>query len=79
MTKSRAQTRPVRAVFIGSGAFAGQALQALAHDPAVELVGVVTAPARPAGRKLASVATPVARLAAAGAGARGWGESFPHH
>lgn len=64
MTRSRAKPRPVRTVFIGSGAFAGPALQALALDPAVELVGIVTAPPRPAGRKLASVPTPVAQLAA---------------
>ena len=63
MTGSRAQTRPVRAVFIGSGAFARPALRALAHDPTVELVGIVTAPPRPAGRKLASVATPLAQTA----------------
>jgi methionyl-tRNA formyltransferase len=50
-------------VFIGSGAFAGPPLRALAGDPAVELVGVVTAPARPAGRKLAPVATPIADIA----------------
>ena len=63
MTKTRAKPRPVRTVFIGSGAFAVPALQALAGDASVELVGIVTAPPRPAGRKLASVATPVAKLA----------------
>ena len=64
MTKSRAQTRPVRTVFIGSGSFAEPALRALARHPGVEVVGVVTAPPRPAGRKLASVATPLAQTAA---------------
>ena len=64
MTKSRAQTRPVRAVFIGSGAFAEPALRALAHDPAVEIVGVVTAPAA-AGRSEAGT-----RRHAAGADGR---------
>ncbi len=64
MTGRRAKPRPARTVFIGSGAFAVPALQALARDPTAELVGVVTAPPRPAGRKLASVATPVAQLAA---------------
>jgi methionyl-tRNA formyltransferase len=64
VTETRATSRPVRTVFIGSGAFAVPALQALARDPVVELVGIVTAPPRPAGRKLASVATPVAQLAA---------------
>ena len=63
MTKTRAQTRPVRAVFIGSGSFADPALRALTQDPAVEIVGVVTAPPRPAGRKLAPVATPLAETA----------------
>ncbi len=63
MTKTRAQTRPVRTVFIGSGAFAEPALRALAHDSAVEIVGIVTAPPKPAGRKLASVATPIAQVA----------------
>ena len=64
VTTARAKPRPVRTVFIGSGAFAVPALEALARDPAVELVGVVTAPPKPAGRKLASVATPVAKVAA---------------
>jgi len=64
VTKSRAQARPARAVFIGSGSFAEPALRALAHDPAVEIVGIVTAPPKPAGRKLASVATPLAQTAA---------------
>jgi methionyl-tRNA formyltransferase len=63
VTGTRAKPRPVRTVFIGSGAFAVPALQALARDPAVELVGIVTAPPRPAGRKLAPVATPVGLLA----------------
>jgi methionyl-tRNA formyltransferase len=63
VTKPRAKRGPVRTVFIGSGAFAVPALQALADDPAAKLVGIVTAPPRPAGRKLASVATPVAYLA----------------
>ena len=64
MTEPRAHGRPVRTVFIGSGAFADPALRALALDPGVELVGVVTAPPRPAGRKLASADTPVAQVAA---------------
>jgi methionyl-tRNA formyltransferase len=63
VTGSRAQTRPVRTVFIGSGAFAEPALRALAHDPKTEIVGVVSAPPKPAGRKLASVPTPIAKLA----------------
>ncbi|MFP5343240.1 MAG: methionyl-tRNA formyltransferase [Candidatus Limnocylindria bacterium] len=41
---------PVRTIFLGSGGFGRQALRALAATPSVELVGVVTAPPRPAGR-----------------------------
>jgi methionyl-tRNA formyltransferase len=63
VTNTRALTRPVRTVFIGSGAFAEPALRALAHDPEIEIVGIVTAPPRPAGRKLGSVATPIAKVA----------------
>jgi methionyl-tRNA formyltransferase len=39
-----------RTVFIGSGGFGRTSLQRLAHREDVELVGVVTAPPRPAGR-----------------------------
>jgi methionyl-tRNA formyltransferase len=39
-----------RTIFIGSGAFGAQALRELTRIPAVDIVGVVTAPARPAGR-----------------------------
>jgi methionyl-tRNA formyltransferase len=41
---------PARTVFLGSGGFGRPALEALAGSTAVELVGVVTAPPRPAGR-----------------------------
>jgi methionyl-tRNA formyltransferase len=41
---------PVRTVFLGSGPFGGPALRVLAASPVVDLVGVVTAPPRPAGR-----------------------------
>jgi methionyl-tRNA formyltransferase len=41
---------PVRTVFLGSGGFGRPALDALAGSAAVDLVGVVTAPPRPAGR-----------------------------
>ena len=64
MTRSRAKRRPTRTVFIGSGGFAGPILEATAAHPALELTAVVTAEPRPAGRKLASAPTPVARLAA---------------
>lgn len=43
-------TDRVRTVFLGSGGFGREALQRLAGHDAVDLVGVVTAPARPAGR-----------------------------
>jgi methionyl-tRNA formyltransferase len=42
-------TRP-RTVFLGSGRFGIPALNALADHPAIQLVGVVTRPPRPAGR-----------------------------
>jgi methionyl-tRNA formyltransferase len=54
----------VRTVFIGSGAFGGPALRVLAHHPAVAVVGVVTAPARPAGRRQVLTPTPIAAIAA---------------
>jgi methionyl-tRNA formyltransferase len=45
-------SRPrVRTVFIGTGEFAVPALRALAASPDAALVGVVTAPARPSGRR----------------------------
>jgi methionyl-tRNA formyltransferase len=43
-------TAPVRTVFLGSGGFGRPALEALASSAIVDLVGVVTAPPRPAGR-----------------------------
>ncbi len=51
--------RPVRTVFFGSGGFAVPVLAALAGAPEVELVAVVTAPDRPAGRHRELVAVPV--------------------
>jgi methionyl-tRNA formyltransferase len=42
--------RPVRTIFLGSGGFGRESLHRLAADDAIELVGVVTAPVRPAGR-----------------------------
>lgn len=67
MTDGPATARPgspVRAVFLGSGGFALPVLAAVASAPEVELVGVVTAPARPAGRRGALRPTPVADAAA---------------
>jgi methionyl-tRNA formyltransferase len=53
-----------RAVFFGSGAFAVPVLEALATAPDVALVGVVSTPPRPSGRRAAPATTPVARVAA---------------
>jgi methionyl-tRNA formyltransferase len=51
---------PVRTVFFGSGAFAVPAFEVVAAAPGLELVGVVTAPDRPAGRGKLLRPTPVA-------------------
>ena len=53
----------VRTVFLGSGAFGVPALRRLARHPAVETVGIVTAPPRPSGRRQVPTPTPVGRLA----------------
>jgi methionyl-tRNA formyltransferase len=53
-----------RVLFFGSGAFAVPVLDALATDPDLDVVGVVTAPDRPAGRGRALTRTPVAERAA---------------
>jgi methionyl-tRNA formyltransferase len=53
----------VRTVFIGSGGFGVPALRTLAGHPAIDLVGVVTAPPRTAGRQMALTATPVSDAA----------------
>ena len=49
----------VRTVFLGSGAFAVPSLRALAAHDAVDLVAIVTAPPRPAGRGLHLERSPV--------------------
>ena len=54
MTDGRART-----VFVGSGGFGRESLWRLAEHPDIELVGVVTAPPRPAGRGARSTTTPV--------------------
>ncbi len=54
-----------RTVFFGSGAFAVPILDAVAAAPELALVGVVTAPPRPAGRRAEPTPTPVASRAAA--------------
>jgi len=53
-----------RVVFFGSGGFALPLVDALAVDPTVEIVAVVTAPDRPAGRGARPRSTPVAARAA---------------
>jgi methionyl-tRNA formyltransferase len=49
----------VRTVFIGSGGFGRESLRCLAEHAEVDLVGVVTAPARPAGRGGDLTPTPI--------------------
>jgi methionyl-tRNA formyltransferase len=56
-------TTPARTVFLGSGAFAIPTLAMLLEHPEVELVAVVTAPPRPAGRGNAVRPSPVGTLA----------------
>jgi methionyl-tRNA formyltransferase len=53
-----------RAVFFGSGDFAVPVLEAVATAPELELVAVVTAPARPVGRTRELTPTAVAAVAA---------------
>lgn len=62
-SRSAATGRParrVRTVFFGSGTFAVPVLQGLLAHPAVAVVGVVTPPDRPAGRRGEPTAVPVA-------------------
>lgn len=54
----------VRTVFLGSGGFGVEPLRRLEGDPDVELVGIVTAPPRAAGRKGKLTATEIAWTAA---------------
>jgi methionyl-tRNA formyltransferase len=53
----------VRAVFFGSGSFAVPVLEAVRGAPEIELVGIVSAPDRPAGRRAELTPVPVARRA----------------
>jgi methionyl-tRNA formyltransferase len=53
----------VRTIFFGSGSFAVPILVALTGEQRLDLVGVVTAPDRPAGRDRAMTRTPVAQRA----------------
>jgi methionyl-tRNA formyltransferase len=50
---------PVRTVFLGSGGFGRESLWRLGSHPDVELVGVVTAPPRAAGRGGRETVTPI--------------------
>jgi methionyl-tRNA formyltransferase len=59
VTDERVARPRVRTVFLGSGAFAVPAFHALVAHPDVEVVAVVTAPPRPAGRRLDPSPTPV--------------------
>ena len=52
-----------RTVFIGSGGFGVEALQQLSGISSVDIVGVVTAPPKPAGRSAALTPTPIAQEA----------------
>ena len=52
-----------RTVFLGSGVFGAPAFRRLAAHPAVELVGIVTAPPRPVGRRQVPTPTPIGSLA----------------
>lgn len=54
---------PTRTLFLGSGGFAVPILDALASAPGLLLVGVVSAPDRPSGRRGELTAVPVARRA----------------
>ena len=54
----------VRTVFIGSGGFGRESLQRLAGHGDIQMVGVITAPARRAGRAQKMMTTPVAGDAA---------------
>jgi len=55
----------VRTIFLGSGSFAVPIFEAVVAHPRIELVGVVTAPDRPAGRGKLLRPTPVALKARA--------------
>jgi methionyl-tRNA formyltransferase len=63
VTAGPADVERVRTVFLGSGSFGAPALRRLAAHPSVDIVGIVTAPVRPAGRGRVPTATPIAALA----------------
>jgi methionyl-tRNA formyltransferase len=59
VTDGRAGGSRVRTVFLGSGEFGLEALGLLAGHPDIDLVGIVTAPARPTGRGARLATTPI--------------------
>ncbi|HEY5434615.1 MAG TPA: methionyl-tRNA formyltransferase [Candidatus Limnocylindrales bacterium] len=63
MTAGPSDVERVRTVFLGSGSFGAPALRRLAAHPCVELVGIVTAPTRPVGRRQVPTPTPIGALA----------------
>jgi methionyl-tRNA formyltransferase len=63
VTGGRADDARVRTVFLGSGGFGREALRRLAGRDDLDLVGVVSAPARPAGRSRQLTTTPIADTA----------------
>ncbi|HEV8403271.1 MAG TPA: methionyl-tRNA formyltransferase [Candidatus Limnocylindrales bacterium] len=65
MTARRARGSRARTVFIGSGGFGLPSFRALAGHPGIDLVGAVSAPARPSGRGLAPATTPITDAATA--------------
>jgi methionyl-tRNA formyltransferase len=56
-------TDPARTIFLGSGSFAVPILDALVTSPEIDLVAVVSAPDRPAGRQGLLTAVPLAARA----------------
>lgn len=64
MTADRGRpTGPIRTLFLGSGGFAVPILDALRDVPEVALVGVISSPDRPSGRRGAVAPVPVTRRA----------------
>lgn len=63
MTPTGRDAHPVRTVFLGSGGFAVPSLHTVIGHPSLEVVGIVTAPPRPAGRDGTLRSTPIANAA----------------
>jgi len=63
VTAGPSDVERVRTVFLGSGSFGAPALRRLAAHPSVQVVGVVTAPTRPVGRRQVPTPTPIGALA----------------